>query len=164
MDKTFSRSAKELGVELKATPPDQKGILRPNCKPIEKLTGFNWCNFADEHPNRFRLSAGHSLADITDIYLRNLVYADSASGYFLTVLNLSSKYVMPEIALIEASKDGGNWVLYRFTRPGAGLGVCQKDDDGWVPDRCWRKFDIVYDDKSGEMTLEGTATLTGTRE
>ena len=68
------------------------------------------------------------------------------------------------IAIVEASKDSNDWTLYQFTGPGAGPGICQKDDDGYVPDRCWRKFSIVYDDKDRKVTFEDTAILAGTRD
>lgn len=117
------------------------------CKSATERTGFDWCAFAAKLPEKLVSDADYY--EFQTMELSQLVSVVDNKAYVLA--RLPSGY-MPGYGLIEISKDGGNWTVYKYTAPAAGMGHCKKKGD-YTPDDCWRRVELKATDKPDRMRM-----------
>jgi Caspase domain len=139
----------KLGMPLPATPALCQEPQSPICVATSKRTGEDWCKAIAAIPNHITYKAGNS--SFSPLYEAELTYLLDIQGNRVFFLGLISNGLGRDYALIETSKDGSSWAVYRFMEPEAGMGLCKKTSDGVKLDNCWRRISLQRSAGTDEM-------------
>jgi hypothetical protein len=60
----------------------------------------------------------------------------------------------PGVALVEVSRDGRAWQVFRHMSSQMGMGHCEADGKGFTPERCWRRISMTYLPEKKQMMVE----------
>lgn len=154
----FQQAADRLGVSLESTKSICGPAQTPICLAATTRTGFDWCEFAQAMPKRIASDPEKgAYSDIYKIDIRNLINVVDDKAYFMATQNLPR---LKEYLLVEVSKDGRNWHVYKFMGPRAGMGHCREAEDGWRPDDCWRRVSMTYNPETDAMLVENYYSYT----
>jgi TIR domain len=111
------------------------------CRAAADRSGFDWCEFARSLPKTIE-GKDSDIYEFTKIDLIQLVNVVDDTA--LVLANLFGGW-RPGYGLVEIPKDQSTWTVYKFATPAAGMGLCKKDEGGFVRDECWRR--VVFSKK-----------------
>jgi hypothetical protein len=131
----YESAAPKLGVHLT---PSEPCCSAPTtvCRSASARTGEDWCAIVARMPKVFDKISGRS-SPLHSFELQYLLAIDRNKAYFLA----STKYYGSDYVLVEASKDASSWVVHKYMRSMASMGVC-KPEASHTPDWCWRRIPI----------------------
>ena len=93
--------------------------------------------------------------DFHDLEILGMINVVGDKAYFLAVERNS--YGSP-FGIVEVSRDGRIWRLMRYQAPQFGMGLCEKEADGYQPEHCWRRISMTYDEATKQMLVENYYT------
>jgi Caspase domain len=149
----LSKSESRAGVKLTPT-SSPKAQSQPICSHASKRDRFDWCVFSSTLPTRIWTEPAkgekiyHDFYRLETLGLMNVI---DGKAYLLGIERESNG---PGLAVVEVSRDARTWRVYRHMSPGAGMGLCQSDGKGPVPDKCWRRVSMTYDPGKRQMMVE----------
>ena len=140
------------------------------CRAFSRLdAGTDWCAFSQRMPvvvaaPNFHPSwswtgtavigkAPGPYSDFHDLEILGMLNVVGDKAYFLAVERNS--YGSP-FGIVDVSRDGRIWRLMRYQR--AGMGLCQKEADGYQPQYCWQRISMTYDETTRQMLVENFYT------
>lgn len=122
----------------------------------ERDPATDWCAFVRTLPARVFVPPGESnkaYHDFWELRLQGLLNVVEGRAYLLGVEQKSESE--GNLDVVEISRDGGSWRVYRYMGARAAMGHCHKDRNGFQPEQCWRRISMTYSAETNEMLVEG---------
>lgn len=148
----LAKSKARAGIELT---PAAAGITKGTaiCSVASKRDKFDWCKLQKELPTHIWVDpmSAKMLHDLYRLELLGMLNVVDGKAY---LMGLEQESYGPGLAVVEVSRDGTAWQVFRFMTPQAGMGHCNTDSKGYRPERCWRRIALTYDAAKKSMLVE----------
>jgi hypothetical protein len=131
----YESTAPKLGLRLTPSEPCCAAPT-PVCRKASARTGEDWCAIVARMPKVFDKISGRS-SPLHTFNIQYLLAIERNKAYFLA----STKEYSWDYVLVEASKDASSWVVHKFMRSMASMGLC-KPEANHTPSWCWRRIPI----------------------